>query len=485
VGSITPAPERIRLMGRSGCAHGEEEPGMVGELAMERFRLVERLGAGGMGTVYRAVDTRLQREVALKEIHGADTARVLREAKAAARLNHPAIVTLYEFGAQGNLAMLVSELAQGDPLDVLARDGEITDREVAWVGVQVCAALAHAHEKGVIHRDVKPQNIVVDVSVDPPRAKLMDFGIAAIAGEAPLTATGQVVGTLAYMSPEQAEGAGAESESDVYSIALTLYECWAGDNPVAAATPAATARRIGSSLPSLRDARPDLPELLVEVIDDCLVPEPQERAPLAELGAVLERCAEELDGEYGVPAQAGSPAPPRESARAERLAAPLGLALAPILAAVGLATAAPALTGYISRWRIRCCCGALAWAWLVVASVALGIGPSLGFTQHAAAGAATASQAVTALLDPASLAGAALFAAAAWATAPIVRTSHLSLALMGAILWGAGLDAGLRGLDITGISPSPLLPAGAAACLAIAAARPAARPREAEAPALG
>ena len=442
---------------------------MVGELAMERFRLVERLGAGGMGTVYRAVDTRLQREVALKEIHGADTARVLREAKAAARLNHPSIVTLYEFGAQGDMAMLVSELAHGDPLDVLTCDGEITDREVAWVGVEVCSALAHAHERGIVHRDVKPQNIVADLSVDPPRAKLMDFGIAAIAGEAPLTATGQVVGTLAYMSPEQAEGDQAGAASDVYSLALTLYECWAGENPVAAHTPAATARRIGSELRPLRDARQDLPELLVEVVDDCLLPDPIDRPPLSELATVLERCAEELDGEHAVPAREGDRVDePLGSARP--IAAAVGLVLAPVLAAVGLAAAPPALAATIDRWRLRCIVGALAWAWLAAASLSLGVGPDLPFDQ---------------LGDPTSLAGAALFTVAAWAIGPIVRARHLPLALLGSLLWGACFEAALRGLDLGTLSPSAVLPAAAAAGVAVAAARSAYRPREAEAPALG
>ena len=274
---------------------------MVGELAMGRFRLIERLGAGGMGTVYRALDERLQREVAVKEIEGADTRRVLREAKAAARLNHPAIVTLYEFGSDGRRALLVSELACGEPLDVLSADAAISDREVGLVGASVCAALAHAHERGVVHRDVKPQNVVVDLDAEPPRAKLMDFGIASIAGEAPLTAAGEVVGTLAYMSPEQAEGERATEASDVYSLALMLYESWAGHNPVAGATPAATVRRIGTCLPSLADSRPDLPEPLIAAIDDCLEPDAAARPELDELAEVIESALDELDDAHAVP----------------------------------------------------------------------------------------------------------------------------------------------------------------------------------------
>ncbi len=498
---------------------------------MERFELVERLGAGGMGTVYRAVDTRLQREVALKEIQGADTARVLREAKAAARLNHPSIVTLYEFGAQGGTAMLVSELAHGEPLDVLACEGEITDREVAWTGVEVCSALAHAHGRGVVHRDVKPQNIVVDLAPDPPHAKLMDFGIAAIAGEAPLTATGQVVGTLAYMSPEQAEGETAGPESDVYSLALTLYECWAGRNPVAARTPAATARRIGTQLPSLRDARPDLPELLAEIVDDCLLPEPAERPPLDELAAVLERCAEELDGVHAVPGQeaegrvrirrdlgaagilisaaigaavtalavaAGLPGAALALAvfllPALILVRPAHLALAPALAvpmaALGVASALPAVAVAGDRGRDRLLVGLACWAWTAAGSLALGVGPAMPFADHAAAGwehsaSAAASGVLAPLLDPASMAAAALFAAAAWAIAPIARARHLAIGLLGALLWGAGVDAGLRALDLGALSLAPLVPAAAAAGVALLAARPEVRSRRDGAPALG
>jgi len=158
---------------------------VVGDLVLGRFRILERIGSGGMGVVYRALDERLQREVAVKEIPGADSDRVLREAKAAARLNHPGVVTLYEFGAHGRSAILVSELAAGDPLDDLAAEGRLTDRDVAEVGLDVCSALEHAHERGVIHRDVKPANVVVAHDGSGHTAKLMDFGIAVLAGEGP------------------------------------------------------------------------------------------------------------------------------------------------------------------------------------------------------------------------------------------------------------------------------------------------------------
>src|SRR3954465_2874238 len=259
---------------------------MVGEMVMDRFRLLERIGSGGMGTVYRAFDERLQRQVAVKEIASSDPGRVAREAQAAARLNHPGIVTLYELGSEDGRALLASarggggtraerggERVEGAALAELARCGDLSDREVAEFGADVCEALAHAHERGVIHRDVKPQNIIVRVDDGAGRrAKLMDFGIASLVGASTLTATGEVVGTLAYMAPEQAEGHGAVEPADVYSLALSLYECWTGFNPVARDTPAQTAREIGSPIPSLLEYRPDLPAHLAECLDACLHP---------------------------------------------------------------------------------------------------------------------------------------------------------------------------------------------------------------------
>ena len=129
---------------------------------MGRFRIEERIGSGGMGTVYRAFDERLQRAVAVKEIEHAGAERVLREAQAAARLNHPAIVTLYELGERDGHAPAGQRAGRGRARSTaLARDGAISDRDVAEIGADLCDALDHAHERGVVHRDVKPQNVIV------------------------------------------------------------------------------------------------------------------------------------------------------------------------------------------------------------------------------------------------------------------------------------------------------------------------------------
>jgi serine/threonine protein kinase len=308
---------------------------MVQELVMERFRLGERLGSGGMGTVYRAFDERLQREVAIKEVRIQDDGgRVRREAQAAARLNHPAIVALYELGIEGDRALLVSELVHGATLDRLVLAGELSDRDVAEAGIDVCAGLAHAHHRGVVHRDIKPQNVIVRDDGAGRVAKVLDFGIASLAGAPTLTASGEVVGTLAYMAPEQADGAIAGPAADVYSLALTLYCAWAGEHPVAAPTPALTARRIGGVLPSLAEHRPDLPPELVDAIDACLEAEPSLRPSTTELAAELIEAAPRLDAAEPVPSPAGSE---EASAGSERSLAGRLAALAAVLGASTLA----------------------------------------------------------------------------------------------------------------------------------------------------
>jgi serine/threonine-protein kinase len=268
---------------------------LVGSLVLNRFLIERRIGSGGFGVVYEAWDGRLERPVAVKAIEsGGDGScgRVLREAQAAARLNHPGIVTLYELGEEDGNALLVTELVEGSTLARLAREGELSDRDIGEIGADLCEALDHAHSRGVVHRDIKPEN--VQVTEGEPRAKLMDFGVARLADGASLTAAGDVVGTLAYMSPEQAEGRSAGPEADVYSLALTLYECWSGENPHRRSSPAATARAIGSRSRSLRRLRPDLPRTLTDTVDECLSRRPGRRPALEELGTAIEDSLDRL-----------------------------------------------------------------------------------------------------------------------------------------------------------------------------------------------
>src|ERR671913_1073888 len=255
--------------------------GSGARLILDRYRMERRLGAGGFGVVWLAWDEKLEREVAVKVIpreRGAGE-RVEREARATARLNHPGIVAIYELASDEHDVYLVSELVRGRTLAELTKAGAISDRDVARIGAALCEALEHAHARGVIHRDVKPQNVMVlaEPAAGAGFAKLTDFGIAHVASGDPLTRTGDVVGTLAYMAPEQAEGERVTSAADVYSLALTLYEAWTGVNPVRSTSPMATARRLGTALPPLRGRRRDLPERLGRAIDAALDPDPDER----------------------------------------------------------------------------------------------------------------------------------------------------------------------------------------------------------------
>ncbi|MEA2448241.1 MAG: eukaryotic-like serine/threonine-protein kinase, partial [Thermoleophilaceae bacterium] len=284
------------------------EGGSVRQVVLDRYRLERRLGAGGFGVVWLAFDEKLQREVAVKVIprddDGSDPGaqRAEREARVAARLNHPGIVGMYELAADDEAVYLVSELVPGRNLAELIRHGALSDRDVARIGTALCDALAHAHQRKVIHRDVKPQNVLVvaDPAAGAGFAKLADFGVAHLASGDPLTRTGDVVGTLAYMAPEQAEGERVTGAADVYSLALTLYEAWTGTNPVRAPSPMGTARRLGTVLAPLRSRRRDLPDGLGRTIDAALDPDPERRPSVRALKAALEAADAELSNEGGL-----------------------------------------------------------------------------------------------------------------------------------------------------------------------------------------
>ena len=273
-------------------------------LALGRYRLGPRIGAGGFGTVYEARDERLGRDVAVKAIpaDGRADDRARREAHAVARLDHPGIVSVFDAGEEDGTRFLVSELVRGSTLAQLETAGEVSDRDVLRIGLSLADALAHAHERGVIHRDVKPQNVMVP---DRPRspygaAKLTDFGVAHLAGDEPLTRTGDVVGTLAYMAPEQAAGERVDERCDLYALGLVLYEGLAGVNPVRAGSPAATLRRVGMAQPPLGKARGDLPPELSAAIDRTLLPLPDERGDLADLADALAEALPEVSDDGGI-----------------------------------------------------------------------------------------------------------------------------------------------------------------------------------------
>ncbi len=365
--------------------------------ALGRYRLVRRLGHGAFGVVWLAHDEHLDRMVAVKRIEVLDehvAARAEREAVAAARLSHPAVVTLHEAGRDEHAVHLVSELVRGPTLADLIEAGALSDRDVVRIGVALSEALEHAHARGIVHRDVKPANIIVPErpAGESAIAKLTDFGVAAVTGDSGLTRTGDVVGTLAYMAPEQAEGGAVTGAADLYSLALVLYEALTGVNPVRAPGAAATVRRLGTRLPSLGRLRPDLPAPLVAAIDCALLPDAAVRGTLRDFRVALESSRERAGRAVG-----GVASPRDDTRRVARSAVPrlcAGAGGAALCAAtMMLAPVAPSpSTGVV----------ALASA---VAGLLIGVLPRAGWTAAAAG--------LLALLAAAGLGGLALLGLAA------------------------------------------------------------------------
>ena len=250
------------------------------------YEVCALLAVGGMGEVYRARDTRLGREVALKTLSqtvAADRdriARLEREARAASALNHPHIVTVYDFGAAGEHHYIVMELVDGSSVRELLAEGPLSIERVLTIGAQVADALAAAHERSIVHRDLKPENVVVTAD---GRAKILDFGLARFTPEDEprrdvtrtfLTGAGAIVGTIAYMSPEQAQGRAVDFRTDQFALGVMLYEMAAGRRPFEHATDAETTAAI------LRDPPPpltDVPQPLLWLIERCLAKNPAER----------------------------------------------------------------------------------------------------------------------------------------------------------------------------------------------------------------
>ena len=265
--------------------------------------------------MWLARDERLDRDVAVKIVarDRVSVGRFEREGKAAAQLAHPAIVTLYEAAIDDEGAYLVSELVRGATLGELLEHGRLSDRDVVAIGIALCDALAHAHAHGVVHRDIKPSNVLVpeQPSTQAELAKLTDFGVARVIGDERLTLTGDVVGTAAYMAPEQAAGRIAGAPADLYSLALVLYEALTGHNPIATWTATQRARRLRTHMPPLRRQRRDLPRELGQGIDLALRPRPRERGTVAELARALTLAQIQVNDSAGVVASPWRPRPLR------------------------------------------------------------------------------------------------------------------------------------------------------------------------------
>jgi serine/threonine-protein kinase len=267
---------------------------LVGQVLDEKYRLDERLGEGGMGTVYRATHLLIDRPVALKVLHTrfvedeAAKHRFRREARAAGRLQHPNAVAVTDFGQTSDgYVYIVMELLEGRTLrDVLAQDAPLSNERAVSLMLQVASAVEAAHEGGVIHRDLKPGNIfVVQRKNLPPVVKVLDFGIAKLAAETlddsdarNLTQTGVMIGTPRYMSPEQCDGEKLTTASDVYSLGIIFYEMLTGETPFNGASPLAIALQHSSKTPRPpRELVPTLPAELERVVLHALAKKPAER----------------------------------------------------------------------------------------------------------------------------------------------------------------------------------------------------------------
>ncbi len=245
-----------------------------------RYRVTEKIGSGGMADIYRAVDETLGRTVAVKVMHARFAtsphfaARFRQEARAAANLVSPYIVNMYDWGQDGDSYYIVMEYVQGSDLKQVEHDAALPSSRVAEIGAQVCTALSAAHGYDVIHRDIKPHNIMVqpDGSV-----KVMDFGIAR-AGNSAMTQTGSVMGTVQYLSPEQAQGKPLSPASDLYSLGVTLYEAATGRLPFDADNPVTVAlMHVGEVAPLPSAVNPGIDPALESVIIKAMQKNPDDR----------------------------------------------------------------------------------------------------------------------------------------------------------------------------------------------------------------
>ena len=271
---------------------------MVGELIAKRYELEELVGAGGMSSVYRAHDSLLERHVALKVMHeqlitdGDHVERFRREARLAAQLSHPNIVTVIDRGEQEDRQFIVFEYVEGENLkSLIVREAPLPEREAVELALQIAEGLAFAHANGLVHRDVKPQNVLL---TEDGRAKVTDFGIArSIDVHRGLTRTGTVMGTSDYISPEQARGGPVDACSDIYSLGAVLYELLTGEVPFPGENFVSVAmRHLNEPVPSVRGQRPDVSPRLDAAVQSAMAKDPDDRYPsmdafAAELRACL------------------------------------------------------------------------------------------------------------------------------------------------------------------------------------------------------
>lgn len=309
------------------------------------YEIVGRLGAGGMGEVYLAADTRLGRRVALKvvppRLAGDDDRRrrLEREAQAAARLNHPNIVTLFSFEHADGIAFLTMEYVEGDPLSSRIRDQGMPLNDLLPLAIAIADAVAAAHRAGIVHRDLKPANVML--TTPGSRPKVLDFGLARFqgvvmdasgaTGTAPISDLGRIVGTVAYMSPEQAEGRETDARSDIFSLGVMLFEIATGQRPfVGDSSLSVISSILRDTPPTVSDVKPGLPVEFGRIVRRCLQKDPDRRYQTAvDLRNALEEVKQ--DTESGIV----TAVIPQAAARTRRRWIPIATA-GGVLAVVGL-----------------------------------------------------------------------------------------------------------------------------------------------------
>ncbi|HYQ85599.1 MAG TPA: serine/threonine-protein kinase, partial [Bacteroidota bacterium] len=251
---------------------------MIGK-NISHYHILEKLGEGGMGVVYKAEDLKLKRMVAIKflpktlSVHGEERERFTLEAQAASALNHPNVATIYEIDEAGGETFIVMEYVEGKTLRESMQG--LTIRQVTDIGIQIAEGLAAAHEKGIVHRDIKAENIMLRKD---GRVQVMDFGLAKLRGVSKLTKTGSTIGTIGYMSPEQVQGIETDSRTDIFSLGVVLYELLTRQLPFKGGHEAAVMYEIVNvEPPPVSSIRQDVEPELERIVMKCLEKDREER----------------------------------------------------------------------------------------------------------------------------------------------------------------------------------------------------------------
>jgi serine/threonine-protein kinase len=318
---------------------------VLGEVIADRYELEQLVGSGGMSNVFRAHDRLLERTVALKILHEQYTRdedyveRFRREARSVAQLAHPNIVTVIDRGEQDGRQYIVFEYVDGQNLKEMTRTGPLDVEYAIRLALQVAHALSFAHARGLVHRDVKPQNVLLN---EDGQAKVTDFGIARSLDVHGVTQTGTVLGTSDYIAPEQARGQKVDPKTDIYSLGVVLYELLTGEVPFEGDNFVAVAmRHVNEPPPSVLERRPDIPLRVDLAIQRAMAKDPADRYESMDgFCAELEACLHELDGQGDEGAtMIASPQPKPRRARPRRARTvpimPLLLALLAALLVLG------------------------------------------------------------------------------------------------------------------------------------------------------